>query len=314
MLPAPRIPAFMTEKKRGPGRPSTKPNPPSLEKVGIVQEPNDPSNTIEFVHKNPEMFKDLFTYFKNIKATNIYVRFTPAAITFFTRDSQKLSRIIAHIDGNKVNHYFCAKEYVTGIIRDLYEKMFAQIDKSLYKISILLKTDDPDHLNFIFRDATVDKECYYKMKLARLEPDADLFDAEKVISARSIETNYPVSFTLSDKQFKKTINDMSNYTDKFAIEKMGKEDLQFTYVRASVTYHEVYRSPEKIKLKSTIADHEIFRCDIRIDTIKSLASSMVESQVRLMCRDKEFLIFRSEGSSEEGDEALTLSTIVPVCN
>src|SRR5262245_23348515 len=52
--------------RRGPGRPSTKPPPPHLEKKGIVTSPDDPRNRLEFVYGDPMVFKALFTYLKNI--------------------------------------------------------------------------------------------------------------------------------------------------------------------------------------------------------------------------------------------------------
>ena len=174
----PPAPVTPLKKKRGPGRPSTKPDPPSLDQRGVVSDPDDPANIIEFVYGNPDVFKSLFAYFKNIKAANIHVRFSPTAVTFFTRDNMKLTRVVAHIEGSRVNHYYCAETYWMGMTRDLFEKMFAQIDKTLYKISIIGKADDLDHLWFIFKDAEVDKECHYKMKLAKLDPDGcwSLFD------------------------------------------------------------------------------------------------------------------------------------------
>jgi hypothetical protein len=298
-------------KKRGPGRPSTKPNPPSLERIGVTQEPNDPADAMELVYNKPDIFKELFAYFKGIKAANIHLRLTPAAMTFFTRDKHKLTRVIAHIDGSKVNHYFCDQEYWLGMTRDLFEKMFAQIDKTLYKISIILKADDKDSMWFIFKNAIIDKECSYKMQLAKLEPDLELFESEKLLSARNLAMNFPVCYTLSDKDFKKTVSDVANYSDTMTFEKLGKEPLQITYMRTAAKYYEIYRTPEKIKLVSTVSDVDNFRCTLRVDSIKPLAASMVEENVRIMCCDKGDMIFRTE-FAHDSEEVLTLSTIVPV--
>jgi hypothetical protein len=307
----PPAPAAPLKKKRGPGRPSTKPDPPSLDQRGVVSDPDDPANTIEFVYGNPDVFKSLFAYFKNIKAANIHVRFSPTAVTFFTRDNMKLTRVVAHIEGSRVNHYYCAETYWMGMTRDLFEKMFAQIDKTLYKISIIGKADDLDHLWFIFKDAEVDKECHYKMKLAKLEADPELVEAETLLTQEKLDKDYPISFTLSDKQFKKTVNDAANYTDLITFEQVGNQPFQLTYLRTNVAYFEIYRTPQKIRLLSTVSSHGIFRCSVRVDSIKSLAASMVTDEMRIMCREKDNMVFRSEFDAAVKD-ALVLSTIVPV--
>ena len=61
------------DKRRGPGRPSTRSVPPLLERKGIVNSPKDSNNRLEFVYGDPTVFKSLFTYFKNIKAREIHL-------------------------------------------------------------------------------------------------------------------------------------------------------------------------------------------------------------------------------------------------
>jgi hypothetical protein len=281
-------------KRRGPGRPSSKPPVPVLKVSGIVQEPIDAGNAIEFVFSDPLVFKTLFIYFKNLKSRDIHIRFRATDITFFTRDHTKMSKVISHIDCRNVNWYYCRKEQWIGLNREHAEKMFTNIDKTFFKITMVYREDDPDYLCFIFKDSELSKECHYKIDIAIIEHDDELFNAENDIpSAENAFQLYPVQFTLNSKQFKKTISDASSYSEIINIEKTPGYPLQITYNKVNITYREVYMDPDKIKLVSNISTGQNFKCKIRLSNIKSLASSMVTDNVSIMASDKHDVLLRS---------------------
>lgn len=295
----------VSSKRRGPGRPPSKPPAPPLDKKGIVDSPKDSKNRMEFVYSDPSIFKSLFTFFKNIKARDIHIKCTPEGLTFFARDHSKTSRIVAVIAGEHVNWHYCEGELWLGINRDHVEKMFASIDKTLFKITIIQTHDDPNSITFIFKDAEIDKECNYKVTLSTYAPDEDLYDAEKVLSPENIAAKFPIEFTLTAKQFKKSISDASNYSETITFEKLGIHPLQLTYAKSNMSYNEVYRSSEKIHLRSDVGDGATFRCTVKISNVKSLASSMVTDDVRIICREEDDILFRSAIDSK----ALVVSTL-----
>ena len=292
-------------KRRGPGRPPSKPPPPPLEKKGIVDSPKESNNRLEFVYGEPVVFKSLFTYFKNIKARDIHLRCSPQGLTFFARDHSKTSRIVAVVAGEHVNWHYCEGEYWLGINRDHVEKMFASIDKTFFKLTIIQTQDDTNSLTFIFKDAEVDKECNYKVMLSTYAPDEDLYEAEKTLTPEGLVANFPIEFTLTAKQFKKSISDASNYSDTITFEKLGSYPLQLTYTKSNMIYNEVYRTAEKIHLRSAITDSSTFRCTVKIANVKSLASSMVTDDVRILCREEGDILFRSAIDAK----ALVVSTM-----
>jgi hypothetical protein len=279
----------MTEtiKRRGPGRPPSKPPAPLLDKKGIVEEPKDPSNRIEFVYSDPSIFKSLFVYFKNIKAREIHLRCNKEGLTFFARDHSKTSRIFAHVPCKNVNWYYCGDTYWLGINRDNIEKIFASIDKTFFKIVIIQTHDDPNSLTIIFKDSEIEKECKYKIILSSFAEDDDLYEAER------IGNEFMIEFTLTAKQFKKTINDASNYSETITFEKIGDNPLHITYVKSNIVYNEVYRSPDKISLKSNVSSNVSFRSTIKINNIKALASSMVTDEIKILCKSDEDILFKS---------------------
>jgi hypothetical protein len=70
-------------------------------------------------------------------------------------------------------------------------------------------------------------------------------------------------------------------------------------------YNEVYRTPEKIKLRSAVPDDVTFRCTVKIANVKSLAASMVTDDVRILCREEGDILFRSALDAK----ALVVSTL-----
>lgn len=278
-----------TIKRRGPGRPPSKPPAPSLDKKGIVDAPKNPDNRLEFVYSDPSIFKSLFIYFKNIKAREIHLRCSPEGLTFFARDHSRTSRIFANISGEHVNWYYCESVFWLGINRDNIEKVFSSIDKTFFKIVIIQTRDDHNSLTIIFKDSEIEKECNYKIILSSYNEDEDLYESEKIVNSDS----FLIEFNLTAKQFKKTVNDANNYSETITFEKISNNPLQLSYAKSNIIYTEVYKSSEKISLKSNIEPNNTFRATIKLNNVKSLASSMVTDEIKILCRSDEDILFKS---------------------
>ena len=291
--------------KRGPGRPPKKQPPPPLRKDGIVENPSDANNRLEFVYEDPTMLKSLFAYFKNLKAVDIHIRCTPTGITFFTRDAAQTCRVVAELPGDNMNHFYCDDTFWLGLNRDNIERIFSSVDKSFFKVTLLHRHDDPDSLVIIFKDPDIDKECNYRVSVSTLDRDEELFAAEAMTTPTALQ-EFPIEFQLTAKQFKKSVTDASHHIDNITFEKIGTHPLQLTYTRVEIAYNEVYRTPEKICLRSEVKDGTIFRCTVAIVNIKSLASSMVTDTIRIFCREDNDILFRSE------IDALVMSTFTSI--
>jgi hypothetical protein len=286
--------------RRGPGRPPKRQPPPALEFNGVVRDPSDPENIVEIVYGTPTMFKQMFTYFKNIHARDIHVKFSPpapgsdedAAFTLFTRDAARQCRVVARIPGVAMNHFYCERVVMFGLKRDDIEKVFSSIDKSFFKITFLFRHDDPENLTVIFKDADIDKDCNYKLAIAAFDPDEALFDSEREMLPEALEA-FPVSFTLSSKQFKKTVTDASNYSDTLTVEKVGDQPLMLSYDRVNLVFREVYHSDKKIQLKHAIGPDEAFQCPMPVREVKAFAAAMVTEEVQILCRNDGDLMFRA---------------------
>ena len=299
--------------RRGPGRPPSKPAPAPLVKKGIVEGPEDSSCSLEFSYDNPGIFKTIFTYFKGTKATEIHMRCDPEKITFFARDHTKKSRIVAVVRGCEVNWYYCARPMWIGINGREFEDLFAAIDKSFRTISFSCKHEEPDKIVILYKDYDLGKDCMYNMSVSQYEPDAHLYAAEIAELDKDpakLEATFPLEFTLTLKQFKKTIDDVKKYSDTMTIIKLGGKNhsdeeypLQIVYDRAGNSYRETYREPGKIHLRSTVQANLIFRSTISIANIGTIASSL-DSDVRILCREHSDMLFLSMLS----DKAVTIYT------
>ena len=277
--------AAAAKSKRGPGRPPKKLPAPPLDRDGIVETSTDANNRLEFVYDDPMMLKSLFAYFKNLKAVDIHIRCAPQGITFFTRDAAQSCRIVAELPGSRVNHFYCSDLFFLGLNRNNVERIFSSIDKSFFKVTLLYRYDDPDRLVIIFKDSDIEKECRYSLSISTLDPDDELFAAEALTSPAALQA-FPVEFQLTAKQFKKTVTDIGHYSDTITFEKLKDFPLQLTYTRVGLAYNEIYRSPEKINLRSEVEDRTIFRCTVAVGNIKSLASAMVTDTVGSFARKR----------------------------
>lgn len=278
-------------KRRGPGRPSNKPAPPTLPISGIVETPRNPVNLIEFITGKPIDFKILFTYFKNLKSTDIHIHFRKNDITFLTRDHSTNSRVLAVIDCRNVNFYYCKQEMCIGLNRAHSEKLFLNIDKAFFRFSIEYREDETERIYFIFRDAETERQ--YMIYVSNVDTDLDLFAARDEIPTDDLmsQKSYPLQFTMSSRQFKKTISDAQAYHDTITIEKIIDNPMRISYKKHNVVYNEIYFNDQSIGLVSANTD---FMCKAKIANLKSLVSSIVTDKITIMCRETNDILICSE--------------------
>lgn len=298
-----------SKKKRGPGRPSKKQPPPTIECKGIVPSPKNPDHKMEMYCQAPKSFKDLFVYFKNVKAHKILMRCTREGIAFFTRAEESKTRIMVWAAGKNLAWYYYAdsEPFFCAINREHVEAMFNSINKSFNVLQIQLRNDTRDKITFVLKDPEIDKECLYETTLGNPEVDNDLLAVERLITEEELR-KYPIEFTLSAKQLKKTISDASNQaTNELHLQKMGTSHLQFTHnITGQQQYYEIYKKPEKINLRSEVKDGDSIDIEWNLKTIKMVANSMVTDSVKIYCNRIGEIVFRSAID----DKALNVSAFV----
>lgn len=281
--------------KRGPGRPpKSKPPVPVVPVLGVQAAPEKAGNRLEMVYDDPTVFKALFTYFRTMKTHDIHMRCAPTGITFFTRDNEKTSRVMAVLSGAQLNRYYCGEEFWVGLNRESYDKVFSTVvDGSYYKVSILCQADKPGNLFIIYHNHHLKKDVVHTMTTIVLPPDEELYEMERTILANQREL-FPVEFVLGAKDFKKTITDMvALQYQEFEITKGGDEGpLCFTATSPSAKYDEAYSDYGAIFLRADIPKGGHFRARMTLAHLKPLAASMVTEDVRVLVREGDDILFQ----------------------
>jgi len=275
-----------TQRRRG--RPSSKLQSTSSVKKGVIETPSDPIHVIEASFDAPIAFKYMFSYFKSVKSTDIHILFKHDQIVFLTRDAKKSNIIIARVNGNLLNSYYCEKEITIGITRSKVEKIFSSIDKSITSIDLYMCSSNSSKLHISFGDQEVEKRSVYKINTAGLDDDPDLIEKES-----SLDFDYPVSFTLPSKKFKKSISDINNFSERASFCVNG-EKLLVKYDKPELNYSETYTSNAKIKLTSTVPIDQDFTCQFAVPNMKSLASSVVTDETKISCKDNGEILLESD--------------------
>jgi hypothetical protein len=276
--------------KRGPGRPSRKPTSPAIAKFGIVNEPEDEENDMELVYDSPQAFKALFTYLKSLKTRTVILSFDPDGIVIYAKDHSEKSITVAYINGNKMNWFYCGDVFCLEFNRDLVDRMFTNVDKTFYKVSVLRNRSDTSALTFMFRDAEIGKDCVY-----RIPVDVCAQIPEQYVIAEEVvmqPDKFPLEFTLTVKQFEKTIADTISQSPVITIMKSDQCPLEITYTKQRTVYREVYEDDSKIEVVCRLDPGYHFQTHIKLVNIKPLVASMVTEKVRICCGDDGQLLFR----------------------
>ena len=126
-----------TTKKKRPGRPRKIPLREPRPRNGIVSQPKDENNFIEFLYDKPLIFKKLWQYFKLMAVDKIQIIFRVGEIILWSEDHHKKSKMRIKINADKVNHYYCPEELDIGMSCKNPELIMATIDKTYTSIIFL---------------------------------------------------------------------------------------------------------------------------------------------------------------------------------
>lgn len=266
-------------KKARVGRPKKNVTKIPVEVHGIVDEPADADDYLEMVYCNPVMFKKILQLYKTFQVSDVEMRFDAAGLKMVTKDHLGKSTIYTMIDGRCMNLYYCRMPMRITVKRDDLESVLGSLSKSHYKITFILDKDFRSKLHLTIKDLEYDNEDTYSI---------DVIYKEEMAAAdqRDDDSDYPIKFCISSKHFKTKINHIRKLSKTFSVQKVGTEPLQFTFDKAQkVPWTGVYNNDEKIALKSTIAEGDIFNVSVCIDHIKPFSNANIGDSVYI-CADK----------------------------
>jgi len=295
--------------KKKPGRPRKKVVSMPIEIHGIVNEPIDKGDEMELAYCNPIMFKKLMQLYKAFEVSEIEMIFDTLGVKIITKDHLGKSIIYSTIDGRCMNFYYCKKPIRICIKRDNLERVLSTINKNHYKITFQLKEDYRSTMYLTIKDSEYNNENEYEVEVGTIP--------EEVIigKIKDDESNYPISFKISSKHFKTTINNSRKISQTFTIQKCGDEPLQFTFDKPQkVNWIGVYNDPEKINLQSSLKDDDIFIVSVFIDHIKPFSNSNIGEEVFIYADKKEKMCFMTRMDKKDIGWACSVKIFTEIKN
>jgi hypothetical protein len=118
------------------------------------------------------------------------------------------------IDGNKLTQDYCKHNIVIVVDLKNIDKVIQKIDKSYDSIFIIAKADSyRKNINIVLNDEKQGTREYHTISLI----EEITGDIDNIFNELDYH-NYPLTFTLPSKYFKKIINDISKFNNEFTIE------------------------------------------------------------------------------------------------
>ena len=295
--------------KKGPGRPPARKDMHTIEHQGIIDVPSEPNYRLEFLYDTPSAFKNIFTYFKNIKAKEIHIKCNPKYMAFFVRDHINIQRTVVHIEGSKINRYFCSGEFTINVTMDRIENIFNTIDSSITTISFIQEDDNINCMYIILRNLDLGREGKHRVDLSTFNEDQELYDSELLLTKESMDS-YPISFSMSAKDFKKMIGDIlcisKNGHEYVMMEKVEGKPLYFTHASQNDTYHEIYHDTKQIKLRDLL-NGDPFHIEIKVTNLKCLYSALLQNDITIYGKEGSDMILTT---TAEDTADVTVSTLL----
>jgi hypothetical protein len=224
------------------------------------------------------------------------MRFTPTEITLSTVDHLGATRIIDYLHGEGVNWYHCAAEFWVSVNLEIFEKMCSSIDKNITEIKIFNKPNlaapnSPKKIVFVLVNPSIQNDEMYEINMAEIKADPNIASLEAEIESKTLEANFPLSFSLPSKTFKTIINNISKFSEVFQIEYKHKEPLCLKYNKSNINYTSVFKTGEKINLK--VSKESNITADLSIDVVRPTSNSGLSDVISIHCKQNGAILFKS---------------------
>lgn len=279
--------------KRPVGRPKMiKPPPQPIQRNGIISEPVVSTHVLELVYDEPMNIKKIFNLFKLVDMRDIRIEFKLSGVRISGSGHLKHNFIELDIDSNKMTQYFCKHNIIMIIDQRNLEKIVQKIDKSYNSIYFIAKQDSyMKELNIVLQDQKQGIKEYHTISLLESSANTD----DNVVSSLAYE-EYPLSFTLPSKYFKKVISDISKFSQDFTIERRTGVPLSFPYDSNSKTIEvsHIFTNPDVFQVHSTLDEQDFLSTTVRIEYIQSLANALLSTHVQVYVDKENLMVFKTE--------------------
>ena len=283
--------------KRPVGRPRLpKPTQQSATRRGIVAEPIIRDHALEMVYDEPINLKKIFTLFKLMDTRDVKIEFRLSGVRISGSGHLKHNFIDLNIDSSKLTQYYCKHNIIMIIDQKNLEKVIQKIDKSYDSVHFIAKQDSyMKELYIVLNDESQGIKEFHTISLLESSNAAD----DNIINSLPYQ-NYPLSFILPSKYFKKVIGDIAKFSKDFTVERRAGVPLSFPYDSNSKTIdvNHVFTRAELFKINSTLPDHEFLSTSVRIEYIQSLATALLSDKINVYVDRENMMVFKTTVDEE----------------
>lgn len=295
--------------KRRPGRPKTKPTKKRMPKQGVTEAPRKSQNCIELEYDMPLVFKHIFELFKAMSSDTVVFNFTPTRLFLYVTDHTGMNKIVISFDGAKMSRYYfktaANAPCIFSVSQEHLLNVFKTIDKDCDSVQFHRNSDvSKNAFDVVFVNSllgTVNQFSIKTLPLEKTPPDVSEFSRDK----------YPVSFGMTDKNFKRLITScMISMADVPVQIRGDAKNNNIIFVcgntQKSVTATSILQKSMHIDLKFSEENQENLSVHIRSEFLKIIANNAVSDNVRIYLGTKMPLL----AYSTIDDEAIVLYTYV----
>lgn len=297
-------------KPKRPGRPKKVILKHQVPKQGIIHEPSNAreaggTNEIyifEVVYENPLMFKKIFSACKSIDADFVRLRFGAEELSIYAQNDKNTTRVFTRVLGSRLNAYYSGHPGIEiGLKLDAVVGVLGTINNENSKFQINTRQRlQNEKVKIIGSNDQEKQRAEYEIAVQSL-PEYDWNVEEEIAQERE----YPITFEISFKGFKKLVSDAKSCGAEYVhLEKESDGDLRFSYALADNNGRgDIYLYDNKhIKLRSNMQEGDIFASTVYLDNIKGLSSSLISDTIEISADPDRNLILTSYLDHDITDE------------
>ncbi len=268
------------KEKRNAGRPKVVRDPPVIR--GIVKEPEDPANCIEFVYDMPLFIKYIWQIFKKMNADRNYITFYKDKIIINSRANHSQSSMRCVFDCTKVGSYYCEEPLSIAVDCQDFASITKKIDAKFKDFRLYCHKDNRHSIvvRLTPSNGVIEK---YSINLTDEYDGSDTFD--------HIDTDHMILIKMGIKYLKRTLTE---FKKNVRVMSFVQEDsnspvfMSFHTIEGTIgTTYEIPKEqdhPNKKKELQTVyiskvpEDH-IFRVIFRSEFLRPFCSSMPNEMI-----------------------------------
>ena len=285
-----------TEKRR-PGRPRKNVPRKKLDRVGIVNNPENSDeselnqHSIELLYENPIMFKKIFTLFKAYSVENIYMTFESDRVFMYSVSQDAETKIMVEIFCDRINKYYVDRQehpLTITLNTEYFYNICQSVSKDFSNI-IFVTTRQAQHSKIwmIFVDDE-NEESQYEIDLS----PSKINPLSTIRNVLIHEPEYQISFELAFKYLKRKIAEYGNLKARKinieqTIDENGSREIYFACetLDRKISNKSPLRNTAKANFISTY-DGPLFTAPIFITSIRPLANTLIAEKIKLSIDEK----------------------------